>query len=31
MIGLKGTGSHDVALTDVFVPDENFFELPFGA
>jgi indole-3-acetate monooxygenase len=31
MFGLKGTGSHDVALTDVFVPDENFFELPFGA
>ena len=23
--GLKGTGSHHVALTDVFVPDENFF------
>jgi len=28
--GLKGTGSHHVALTDMFVPDENFFELPFG-
>ncbi len=29
--GLKGTGSHHVALTDVFVPDENFFEVPFGS
>jgi alkylation response protein AidB-like acyl-CoA dehydrogenase len=29
--GLKGTGSHHVALTDVFVPDENVFEFPFGA
>ena len=28
---LRGTGSHHVALTDVFVPDENFFEFPFGA
>lgn len=29
--GLKGTGSNHVALTDVFVPDENFFDFPFGA
>jgi indole-3-acetate monooxygenase len=29
--GLKGTGSQHVSLTDVFVPDENFFEFPFGA
>jgi len=28
--GLRGTGSHHVALTDVLVPDENFFEFPFG-
>ena len=28
--GLKGTGSHHVALTDVLVPDENFVEFPFG-
>jgi alkylation response protein AidB-like acyl-CoA dehydrogenase len=30
-LGLKGMGSHHVALTDVFVPDENFLEFPFGA
>jgi alkylation response protein AidB-like acyl-CoA dehydrogenase len=30
VLGLKGTGSHHVALTDVLVPDENFFEFPFG-
>jgi indole-3-acetate monooxygenase len=28
--GLKGTGSHHVTLTDVLVPDANFFEFPFG-
>jgi indole-3-acetate monooxygenase len=28
--GLRGTGSHHVALTDALVPDENFFEFPFG-
>jgi alkylation response protein AidB-like acyl-CoA dehydrogenase len=28
--GLKGTGSHHVALTGVLVPDENFFGFPFG-
>jgi len=28
--GLKGTGSHHVALTDVFVPDANVYEFPFG-
>ncbi|HVY15243.1 MAG TPA: acyl-CoA dehydrogenase family protein [Rhodopila sp.] len=29
--GLRGTGSHDVELRDVFVPDSNFFEFPFGS
>jgi alkylation response protein AidB-like acyl-CoA dehydrogenase len=29
-LGLKGTGSHNVALADVVVPDENFYEFPFG-
>jgi indole-3-acetate monooxygenase len=29
-LGLRGTGSHHVALIDVFVPDSNFFEFPFG-
>jgi indole-3-acetate monooxygenase len=29
--GLRGTGSHHVALTDAFVPESNFFEFPFGA
>jgi indole-3-acetate monooxygenase len=28
--GLRGTGSHHVALTDVIVPDENVFEFPFA-
>jgi indole-3-acetate monooxygenase len=31
VFGLRGTGSHHVALTDAFVSDENFFEFPFGA
>jgi alkylation response protein AidB-like acyl-CoA dehydrogenase len=30
-LGLRGTGSHHIALTDVLVPDANFFEFPFGA
>jgi alkylation response protein AidB-like acyl-CoA dehydrogenase len=29
-LGLRGTGSHHVALTDVVVPDANFLEFPFG-
>jgi alkylation response protein AidB-like acyl-CoA dehydrogenase len=29
--GLRGTGSHHVALTDVLVSDASFFEFPFGA
>jgi alkylation response protein AidB-like acyl-CoA dehydrogenase len=29
-LGLKGTGSHHVKVTDVVVPDENFYEFPFG-
>jgi indole-3-acetate monooxygenase len=28
--GLRGTGSHHVVLTDVFVPEEHFLEFPFG-
>jgi indole-3-acetate monooxygenase len=28
--GLKGTGSHHVALSDAFVPAENFFDLASG-
>jgi indole-3-acetate monooxygenase len=30
-LGLKGTGSHDVALKDAIVSDDRFFEFPFGA
>jgi hypothetical protein len=26
-LGLKGTGSHDIGLTDVFVPDEELFRV----
>jgi len=29
-LGLRGTGSHHVVLNDVFVPDENVLEFPFG-
>jgi alkylation response protein AidB-like acyl-CoA dehydrogenase len=29
--GLRGTGSHHIALNNVFVPDSNFLEFPFGA
>lgn len=29
--GLKGTGSHHVALTNAFAPDSSFIEFPFGA
>jgi indole-3-acetate monooxygenase len=29
-LGLKGTGSHHITLTDQFVPDTNIFEFPFG-
>jgi indole-3-acetate monooxygenase len=29
-LGLKGTGSHHVVLTELVVPDESFFEFPFG-
>ena len=28
--GLRGTGSQHVELRDVFVPDRNFFDFPFG-
>jgi indole-3-acetate monooxygenase len=29
--GLKGTGSHHIALTDKFVPDTHFFDIENGA
>ncbi len=30
-LGLRGTGSHHVELRDVFVPDRNVLDFPFGA
>ena len=30
-VGLRGTGSHHVELRDVFVPDRNVLDFPFGA